>query len=188
MKRLSASFAGSATKKFKGLDREVEGRLGKLKRMDVFTDDFSPPGTGETFPGANFDKRNAPYGSKHTDTVPETEFRTKVTNELHSAGDPKDQEKMDWLDEQAYKIDAPIKNPYDQFPGAIDMNDHKAEAGFDKHQTDPARLKKMPASLGPEGFHKEVEARMKRLVNATGKADNPDLYDQRTAPKERLKK
>ena len=174
-KKLSSGFASSATRGMSGIDKEVESRI---KKLDVFTDDFSPPGTSELVPGQNPNKANAPYGKPHDDFVPEADpqFWAKCQGQpwakqlpdkkMHSAGDPADQEKMDWLDEMANALDAPLKNPFDQFPGTIDMEDHREEAKFDDHLTDPTRLKKMADKKidGPEGFHKEVEKRMKRLA------------------------
>jgi hypothetical protein len=166
-KTLSTGFTGSATRGMSGLDKEVEARMSK--RLDVFTDDFSPPGTSESFPGGNFNKRDAPYGKPHDDFAPEADPKFWKKG-LHSAGDPADQEKMDWLDQMANSLEAPIKNPYDQFPGDVDMEDHKEIAKFDPHQTDPARLRKMSKIDGPESFNKEVEKRMKKLALDTAGA------------------
>ena len=93
---------------------------------------------------------------------------------------------MDILDQIENKLNAKIKNPYDQFPGDVDMDDHKAIAGFDVHQTDPARLKKMspkhPKSLrkqmfkkvdGPESFHDAVEKKLSEISNVASKEDEP---------------
>jgi hypothetical protein len=119
-----------------------------VKRMDVFTEDFSPPGVSELPRGANPNKRDAPYADRHTNTIPESDpkfydKRPLGRKFLHSAGNPKEQESLDFLDQIENQFNSKIKNPTDQFPGAVDMDDHKAIAGFDIHQTDPARLKKM---------------------------------------------
>lgn len=152
-KRLSSGFSGGETRSLEDLDREIEYRLGH-KKLDVFTNEFDPPmGAREDFPGADFDKRKSPYGKPHDDYSPENKNRVKVSNELHSAGDPRDQEKMDWLDDQQHKIQAPIKNPYDQFPGSyMEVSD-------------------MESDIGPEEFHKRVESKMKRMA-ADAPGDN----------------
>ena len=169
IKSLSSGFTSSVTRGMSEFDKEVETRM--FQRLDVFTDDFSPPGTSESFPGGDFNKRSAPYQKPHDDFDPEADpqfwDKTKAgpwAKQLHSAGDPKDQEKMDWLDKVSNAFEVPVKNPYDQFPGTIDMQDHKKETRFDPHLTDPARLKKMAKIDGPESFHKEVEKRMKKLA------------------------
>jgi hypothetical protein len=146
-KKLSTAFSGSATRGMSEFDKEVETRM--FKRMDVFTDDFSPPGTSQSSPGQDNSKRNAPYEKPHDDFIPQADpqfwdkSKRPWAKQLHSAGDPKDQEKMDWLDGMEDQIQKPIKNPYDQFPGTIDMKDHAEIAGFDSHLTDPATLSKM---------------------------------------------
>lgn len=197
MKKLSTGFANGSTKQFKGVDREVESRL---KRLDVFTDDFAPPGVSEKFPGGDFSKRNAPYEDRHSDN-----------KKLHNPGSVKEQQVLDDLDAREQAFNAPIKNPYDSFPGALNFNQKSEVGAFDKHQTDPTRLKKMAvketrlrSDVGPEEFDKRVETRMKMkmdggfkadsyggesetatqpkgLVSATGDADNPDLHDQRVS-------
>lgn len=193
---MSTGFAGGATRKFKSVEHEVESRL---KRMDVFTDDFSPPGASEKFPGSDFTKRNAPYEDKHTD--------------MAAAGNAREQPVLDEIDQQEHDFNAPLKPGHDQFPGALsapkppkqdpygeDWPDKinfeaKSEVGaFDPHQTDPTRLR---GDCDLKEFDKRVEARMKRMdagfkpdsyggesesksmVNSTGEANNPDLYDQR---------
>ena len=173
--KLSTGFTGSATRGSSGFDREVESRL---HRLDMFTDEFSPPYSREIFPGADFTKRSAPYEAKHDMETPEADpqfwdksIRAHSEKHMHAAGDPKEQDKLDWLDEIAHKMEAPIKSPYDQFPGAVDMSDHKEIASFDPHQTDPARLKKMDKNKvdGPDSFNKVVEKRMKKLVEETSR-------------------
>lgn len=186
IKKLSNSYSGSTTRSVRDVTKEIESRM--TKRMDVFTDDFQPPGASEISPGQDTSKRSAPYGKPHDDTRPvaDPSFWQKgregpwanqlPRNQLHSAGDPQDQEKMDWLDEMVYQTEAPIKSPYDQFPGNISMDDHKKDTRFDPHLTDPATLKrgikmseknpvkKLRTEIGPEEFHKEVEKRMKCLA------------------------
>jgi hypothetical protein len=160
-----------------GFEREVEARMSK--KLDVFTDEFSPPGATDGFPGGDFSKRGAPYGKPHEDSTPDADpsfwdKSIRARHKLHSAGDPADQEKMDWLDEQVYKIEAPIKNPYDQFPGDVDMQDHKKIGGFDEHSTDPTKLSasmaegSFKASNGQK-FHYVQDAKTKRF----------EVYDDR---------
>ena len=132
-KKLSTGFAGVTT-----------------KSLDVFTDDFSPPGSGESFKGGDFQKSNLPFGSKHADTS------SKDSTSALAVGNPKVQEKMDTMDEIENRYQSRIKPPKDQFPGARldkkgDTNEpSKDEAkmgasdngAFDKHQVDPAQLKR----------------------------------------------
>lgn len=190
-KRCSSSFTGASTRGESGFDREVESRM--VKRMDVFTEDFSPPGVSELPIGANPNKRDAPYADRHTDTTPESDpqfydKRALGRKFLHSAGNPKEQESLDILDLIENQFNSKIKNPTDQFPGPVDMDDHKAIAGFDIHQTDPARLKQMhpynkeSKSMrkemaekvdGPESFHKAVEKKLSEISNVSNKEDVP---------------
>lgn len=163
-KKLSSSFSGSATRTLNSLNHEIESRMRSTKRLDVFTDDFSPPGTAESSPGQDYTKRDAPYGKPHDDFEPVADPQFWDKKRLGFTGDPKDQEKMDWLDNEIYQQEAPIKSPYDQFPGAVDMEDYKEETRFDVHLTDPARLRKMAKIDGPEAFSKEVEKRMMKLA------------------------
>lgn len=53
--RLSTGFGGASTKGFDSIDREVESRM-KRARMDVFTDDFTPPGSFDAFNGGDYSK------------------------------------------------------------------------------------------------------------------------------------
>lgn len=161
MKRLSTGFAGSGTKSAGGVDKEVEARLG-LTRMDIFTDEFSPPGASEKFPGADFNKREAPYGDKHTDNLSESKINPETSEgtgtrpaQMAASGRASDQEGLD-------RIDAREK----------EINDASDNAKFDVHAVDPARL-----SLSD--VDKLVEARLSRMVNGTEKSSNPDLNDER---------
>lgn len=202
IKKLSSSFSGSSTRTLNGLNREVESRM-RTKRLDVFTDDFSPPGTAESSPGQDYTKRDAPYYKPHDDFDPvaDPQFwdKTKVgpwarqlpdqhMKKLGFTGDPKDQEKLDWLDNMVYQEEAPIKNPYDQFPGTIDMEDHKEDvAGFDDHLTDPARLKKMAPyeSKAQQGYmhwaHPEIAKKWDK--EDKGNAGLPEHVAKTSAPK-----
>lgn len=63
-RKLSDGFAGTGTKQSGGVEKEVESRL---KKLDVFTDEFSPPGTGESGPGFIARKLDEPFETKHDD-------------------------------------------------------------------------------------------------------------------------
>jgi hypothetical protein len=198
-RKLSQGFSSSATRGMSELDKEVETRM---KHLDVFTDDFSPPGSGESFPGADFDKRDAPYGKPHDDFAPEADpsfwkkgsegpWARQLPQKMAAAGDARDQQPMDDLDEVEYRFEAPVKkvedqfpgipkpdhNPYDEFPGDIDMEDHKQETRFDPHLTDPRLLKKGKVN-DLASLNKEIEKRFK-MVSGEIKSDNADIYDQR---------
>jgi hypothetical protein len=92
---MSSGFAGSTTRGLSELDRAVETRM---KRLDVFTDDFSPPGTSDAVPGVNYEKRAAPYGDKHDDST-EKYFNDGRQKRMGGVGDASEQEPMDKLDE-----------------------------------------------------------------------------------------
>jgi len=131
---MSDGFAGGDTKKMqKELTRELEQTFGK-KRLDVFTEDFSPPGATEKIPGVSFDKSDNGYQDKHTDTVP----RADRSFTLAAAGPDKDpsMQELDDIDQREQEQTGGIKPMDEQFPGKID---------------------------GPESFHKSVEKRMKHL-------------------------
>lgn len=160
---MSSGFAGSNTKGMGGFDREVEARLAKLegrtkKKLDIFTDEFSPPGVSEISPGQDVSKGKS-YQQPHDDTIPEAD--PKFTQKgLAPAGDPAVQPEMDAMDQIQHEIQAKIKKPEDQFPG-VKMK--KKMSGSDNASipfaaTDPERID------GPQSFHDHMEKRMKRLA------------------------
>jgi len=108
---LSNSFAGSSTRTLEGLTREVE------KRLDVFTDDFSPPGSREQVPGADFSKTSNNYQDRHTDESPHPDLPIHVKSDTLSVGDPNIQKYLDNLDKEVQQYEAQIKTPKEQFPG-----------------------------------------------------------------------
>lgn len=131
-KKLSTGFTGSTTRAMGKFEREVE------KRLDMFTDEFSPPYSGEAFPGGNFQKSKLPYGKPHEDTVPEAESQF-LKKRLAPAGKASEQPLLDKIDQRAYQAEASIKKPSEQFPGSkLAASDN---AAFDPHSVDPARLK-----------------------------------------------
>lgn len=137
---MSSGFTGGSTRGMSELDHEIEYRLGsikeppvnrlqdKLKHMDIFTDEFDPPGEHEQVPGADFNKRSAPYGKAHDDSParsPNGFIRGSKTPEqdayektLQPAGRADDQIEYDALDEAMAKYDKAIKDYEDQFPGS----------------------------------------------------------------------
>lgn len=158
MGQLSNGFTGGSTRGMGTFMQELEIRM---KKLDLFTDEFSPPGAAEKVPGADFTKRTAPYAKPHDNTVPEAKFRG-----MAAAGDPKDQEPADVLDRIEYRIQAPIKNPYNEFPGSYQDKEIVNDLGaFDPVQTDPSLIdeKQRAAMQDPEKFSQEVEKRMKHL-------------------------
>lgn len=129
---MSKGFGGAATRGIGGLDREVESRLGAAtKRLDVFTDEFSPPGISETTPGQDVSKGNAPYGKPHDDSP----ARADRSFTLAASGNARDQEPLDEIDAIEQQRNGGIKPPSEQFPG--DPNEFSA------------RLEKRLAALGP---------------------------------------
>ena len=138
---MSSGFCGSATRGMTELDREIEYRLGDaktpFKRMDVFTDDFSPPGTAEASPGQDYRKPSGPYQDKHTDAPARSEDGF-VRDPL--PGNAKDQKEYDAIDAtQQGNYGDNVKKPKDQYPGAK-MSEQKID--------------------GPESFHKAMERRL----------------------------
>lgn len=132
--KLSTGCTGSATRGMSEFDREVETRMSNRKSLDMFTDEFYPPYSSETFPGADFTKRSAPYQARHDIYTPESDpqfwdksirahpekgYGANLKKHMHAAGDFHDQEKMDWLDEREHRFNAGIKPERDQFPGAL---------------------------------------------------------------------
>jgi len=108
-----------------------------MKHLDVFTDDFSPPGASELAPGQDPNKANGGYQKPHDDFVPEAS--RKFT--LAAAGDAKDQEPLDRIDREQQQIESGIKPQSTQFPGAKRMSEEKKIDG-------------------PEAFSSEVEKRL----------------------------
>lgn len=121
-KRLSSGFAGSTTRSLNltDLEKEIEYRLsGDLKHLDVFTDDFSPPGATEQVRGADF--RKQPQGNKPHDDYSQAEdnsFNHGVEKKMAAAGNAKDQEYLDEIDQSLHDFYSKVKNPSEQFPGA----------------------------------------------------------------------
>lgn len=138
---MSTGFGGATTKTYSDVTHEVETRLAKLKGLDRFTDDFSPPGTAEFTPGQDPDKDSGGYGKPQDNTSSATSTSTIPSN-LESS--PFKQELLDEIDEGEQRATATIKPVEEQFPGSqmkkplrIPASDN---AGFDVHSTDPARL------------------------------------------------
>jgi len=98
---MSTGFTGSDTRSMGKFEREVE------KRLDVFTEDFSPPGVSEKFPGSDFSKSDNNYQDKHADYRPEA--RRDFT--LAASGRAED---IDDFDSE----DHGIKKYNEQFPGS----------------------------------------------------------------------
>jgi len=154
---MSSGFTGSSTRGMSDLDREIEYRLGNVKYMDVFTNDFSPPGAADTEPWHDTTKGKE-YQKPHDDYPAGRPIGTRSTrpSRLHAAGDPKDQAPMDLDDAITQRIQAPIKNPNDQFPGA----DVPPYLGGIKEE------RPMADYVGSDEFHNRVESRMKKRLTA----------------------
>jgi len=133
-KKLSSGFAGANTASIRERNEK------QLKRLDVFREDFSPPGTGDSSPP--IDKKDRPFGARPT-----------LTDSSDSTSD---------IDLITHELECRIKGYDQQFPGAkmsADKDGPSDNAAFDKHLTDPRRL------MGPDSFDKEVEKKMKRLIS-----------------------
>jgi hypothetical protein len=137
IKKLSSGFAGSTTREMGDFSREVETRMGK--RLDTFTDDFSPPGTAGIVSGQDVRKpgQEDGYAKPHDDSRP-------VASRDFTLAAQKEQDAMNTLDRIEHLFNARVKKMDDQFPG--NPNQPKtptSEVGpLDIHQTDPGRLKK----------------------------------------------
>lgn len=161
--KLSDGFAGAATRQFKGLIHEVESRM---SRNDPFKEQFSGNGVFEGSVGQNFSKRQAPFQDYHTNYP--SGFNRKDSPQFKMEADG-NQEALDFLDELENKIQSPIKNPYDQFPGAYQDHVTKSDNGqLDPRQVDPRQMKKgIKHSMGPEEFDDTVEKKMNKRLAST---------------------
>lgn len=135
---MSTGFSGSDTRGLSQLEREIEYRLGRMKHMDVFTDDFSPPGSRESVPGSNPSKPGF-VADAHTDqsTADDNSRNHSDLKPMAAAGNAREQGELDNIDYIESKHTVGIKTERDQFPGSKPASD---SARFDSHQTDPARL------------------------------------------------
>lgn len=132
-KKLSDGFGGSWTRQAGDALKEIESRM---KRLDVFTDDFSPPGTGELAPGQNPDKvgdSQVPHDDT-TDVQVPSAFNRGIQKSLGGVGDAKDQEMMNELDMEQHKMNCGIKPMSSQFPRASDKEEKfwRNEKGLSK--------------------------------------------------------
>jgi hypothetical protein len=139
---LSSGFAGSTTKSLGNVSREVEDRI--LNRppfladafnptkMDVFTDEFSPPGAAEIAPGQDVTKNKNPFQDKHSDFAGETR---QFIKKMAAAGRASDQEMLDDMDDQMHKEQSPIKPERDQFPGSkMNRLKHNDLANYENYE------------------------------------------------------
>ena len=155
--KLSSSFGGASTKGFKSVDREVEARLA---RLDVFTDDFSPPGTSDAFNGGDFKKPG--FGKKaHEDYSSDEDNSRNHSKSFKPMSLPRDREKeqMDKIDSDEYRFENIVKDT-GGLPGVT--KGKKMAEKFDDHAVDPAKLK---SSDGPDALNKKVEAKLAKLAS-----------------------
>ena len=117
---MSNGFASSNTKAIPSKEREIlsNNRSKLLKRLDVFTDDFAPPGPTDVVPGVNPNKDANPYQDKHDDTKPEAKKNFTLTDEKSKEWS----EHLSNIDHQEHLFNAGIKKPSDQFPGYASDN------------------------------------------------------------------
>lgn len=142
-KNLSNSFAGSWSRKSEDAIAEVERRATKNEiytKLDVFTDEFSPPYTGELGPGQNPNKSSQPFEDKQAlfaeNTLPSA-FNKKVQKSMAAAGNARDQAMLDEIDE--------VENKFNVKPVTI----NKPVPGDDKFWRNE------------RGLAKEIERRIK---------------------------
>jgi hypothetical protein len=115
---MSSSFTSSSTRGLSNFEREIE------KRLDVFTDDFSPPGSREGVPGLDFRKPGGGYQKPHEDTDQENDQSRNHSPQyrpMAAAGLPQDQEPLDDIDDAARHYEDHVKKYGEQFPGAREM-------------------------------------------------------------------
>lgn len=146
MAKLSTGFAGATTRS-RDVTKEVETRMAK-RRLDTFTDDFNPPGPVESTPGEDRAKPGQAkgYGKPHDDSSAEA----PAGFTLAASGNARDQGQLDYEDEIMQREQGGIKPAKDQFPGKPSVDEliearmkrmaASDNAGYDVHQTDPARL------------------------------------------------
>lgn len=176
MGKLSSGFAGASTRSLEGVQREIESRIAKAEGFvdpgpydpetsGVFPEDFAPgsDASRDVPRGTIAGKRAAPYEAAHDD-IPSGESRYRTARELRrevlmaAAGDVKDQEPMNRIDEAEQRRTGHIKPPGEQFPmkarpaelpktvvsgvrGRLSKEPASEVAAFDVHATDPARLR-----------------------------------------------
>lgn len=133
----------SASEAVNDCKRKIDSK--QLKRLDVFTDDFSPPETAEAFPGGNFKKQ--PQRNKPHDDISQSEDNSRNHSKfrpMHNPGPDSQgkQEDLDALDIAQHIEESFIKPKSEQFPGKPKM----------KH-----------SEMSGDSFSKEVEKRMKQL-------------------------
>jgi hypothetical protein len=172
-------FATSNTRGSGNLAHELEERT---KHLDVFTDEFSPPGSPrQTVPGQDVTK-GVEYQKPHDDGAGSTDLpvnrRDRVERGMSAAGNAKDQKPLDDLDKEIQKREGQIKKPSDQFPmgkkGTSKMSDKKkamSEADDDEAvNKEKAELRKQLKKLsGPDKLTKLnglVETRLTKLAGA----------------------
>jgi hypothetical protein len=180
--KLSSGFSGSTTRSASELDREVETRM--KKRLDVFTDDFSPPGSFESSKGG--DNRKPGFTATPHDDYSQAEdnsrnhdpkLRPMKAGQVGQDGADISQDEMDAIDANEHAFNSPIKKPSSQFPGAkmskklMDSPEEftkHVEAKMDKDEHDKAKVEDAPKADKPESeqheFDDRVEAKMKKLA------------------------
>lgn len=109
---MSDGFSGSSTRGLDSLEKEIEYRLGQM-RMDVFTKDFSPPGTAEVVSGQDVQRGIQPFEAPHDDSPARA---PKGFVRGSAAGNADDQAEVDAMDVREQARSGKIKSPKEQFP------------------------------------------------------------------------
>lgn len=176
MAKLSDGFAGGWTRQGGDALAEIELRT---KKLDVFTNEFSPPYTGELGPGQNPNKSSqkfeAPHDDKAENDLPSA-FNAKVRKSMGAAGIVSDQEMLDEIDriESKFNVKLPQTKPIEG-EDIFMKNEHglkkgKTMSGSEKgsdnakipvQQTDPGRL----TLNDEEKAMGAIEKRFSRLVS-----------------------
>jgi len=150
-KKLSDGFAGGWTRQAGDALKEIESRMSKL---DVFTDQFSPPAFEES-PGK---KTDASFNqAKHDDLADTAQlpsmYKAPVQKSLAAAGIASDQEMLDEVDETERHFNIGIKPMKDQFPTDSEDKFYRNEHGLKKGK-----------KMNSNDLDKRIEKKMKHLA------------------------
>ena len=155
---MSTGFSGSSTRGMGKFEREVESRM---KRLDVFTDDFKRDrdAARDSLPGIDSRYRKGDeYQSPHDDFRPEANPSFK----LAASGREEDQSGLDLIDRVEQKMASKIKGYDDQFPGAELKKKLKGEV-----EGDVVRKKRWENEIKDPGEthpHQTFEKRMEKRL------------------------
>lgn len=146
---MSDGFAGANTKSVTSFQREVEARM---KSLDIFKDDFSPPGTGELGPGENPNKPDNGYGAVHSENA--------------ALDSDKAQSAMDDIDEEVQQREGGIPSIDDEVPRESEMS---GPEGFDQEiEKRMKRLQPLKITMVKKVEYKAKEIEVWKTTNIFG--------------------